>query len=146
MPDAIDTYGSAFKNGSLTALARVVGAGGANVRQADIDTAAYTVHLLDDGDPDGRTPVAGHTDVALPVAEVLFDTLQLDPIWTADTTGYNFRHILDVSAHPALGDRRSPIPHRVSVRAGGWPGDCGAIPDQCDLRTEGSGFRFTPRA
>jgi hypothetical protein len=40
--------------------------------------------------------------VLLTVGSVLFSALQTDPIWTVDTTGYNFRHVLDVSAHSAF--------------------------------------------
>jgi hypothetical protein len=120
MPDAIDIFGSAFKNGSLALLARLVGAEGTAVRRADIDTITYTVYLLDDTDADSRTPVTGHTAVALPVAEILFDAIQLDPIWTVDTTGYNFRHVLDVSAHPAftIAGRRYLVEHRLTPAVG----------------------------
>jgi hypothetical protein len=102
MTEAIDIYGTAFKNGSVTLLARIVGADGENVLPADINTVKYTVYLLDDQNPDSRSAVAGHTAAPLAVTDVVFNTLQTDPIWTVDTTGYNFRHVLDVSAHPAF--------------------------------------------
>ncbi|MBN2476904.1 MAG: hypothetical protein JXB62_20015 [Pirellulales bacterium] len=102
MAEAADLYGAAFKNGSATLLARVVGGDGQNVVPSDIVSAKYTVYLLDDQDPDGRTAVGGHTDVALTVGDVIFDGLQTDARWTADATGYNFRHVLDVSSEAAF--------------------------------------------
>ncbi len=102
MPEAIDIYGTAFKNGSATLMARVVGQSGADVVRSDISTIRYTVYLLDDQNADSRTAVTGHADIALTVASVLFDTLQTDAIWTVDATGYNFRHVLDVSAQQAF--------------------------------------------
>jgi hypothetical protein len=51
---------------------------------------------------DGQTPLAGHSAVSLAVAGVVYDALQTDPIWTRDAIGYNFRHVLDVSAHAAF--------------------------------------------
>ncbi|MHC4179512.1 MAG: hypothetical protein ACYSWU_18525 [Planctomycetota bacterium] len=102
MADAADIHSTAFKNGSVTFLARVVGRDGANIVQADIASAEYSVYLLDDQDADSRTAVTGHTNVTLTVADVIFDTLQNDALWTADETGYNFRHVLDVSANQAF--------------------------------------------
>ncbi len=102
MADAADIYGTAFKNGSATLMARVVDFDGNAVVQADIASAQYTVYLLDDQDADARTAITGHTAVALNVADVVFDTLQTDAVWTADQTGYNFRHTLDVSANQAF--------------------------------------------
>jgi hypothetical protein len=120
MAEAIDIYGSAFKHGSITLLARVVGPTGNNVVQADIRSAAYSVYLLDNRDPDSRTAVDGHADVALPVAQLIFDTLQTDSLWTVDAVGYNFRHVLDVSAHPAfaVADRRYLVEHRLTPAVG----------------------------
>jgi hypothetical protein len=120
MAEAIDLYGTAFKNGSITLLARIVGAQGANVLPADINTVTYSVYLLDDQNPDSRTAVAQHTSVLLPVADVLFATLQTDPLWTVDTTGYNFRHVLDVSAHPAfaVAGRRYLIEYQLTPAVG----------------------------
>jgi hypothetical protein len=102
MPEALDIYGTAFKDGSATLLARVVGADGTNVIQADLSGIKYSVYLLDDQDPNSRAAVAEHVRVPLVMAAVIFDTLQTDAIWTIDATGYNFRHVLDVSRHPAF--------------------------------------------
>ena len=102
MADAADIHGTAFKNGSATLLARVVGNDAANIVQADIASARYSVYLLDDQDADSRTAVSGHGDVSLTVADIIFNTLQTDDLWTVDSVGYNFRHVLDVSGNQAL--------------------------------------------
>ena len=120
MAEVIDIHGSAFKNGSATLLARIVGPDGANILQSDINTIEYTVYLLDDQDPDSRTPVTGHTDVALTVADVIFNTLQTDAIWTVDATGYNFRHVLDVSSNQAfaVAGRRYLVEYQLTPAVG----------------------------
>lgn len=102
MADAADTYGTALKNGSATFLARVVGKDGANIVQADVASAEYSVYLLDDQDADSRTAVTGHSGVALNVNDLIFNTLQKDALWTVDEVGYNFRHVLDVSENQAF--------------------------------------------
>ncbi len=102
MADAADIHGTAFKNGSVTLLARVVGSNAQNLVQADVASAKYTLYLLDDQDADARTAVSGHTEVSLTVTDVIFNSLQTDALWTVDQTGYNFRHVLDVSANQAL--------------------------------------------
>jgi hypothetical protein len=102
MVAAADIYGTAFKHGSVTLLARVVGQDGTPIQQADIASAKYSVYLLDDQDADSRTAVSGHGDVALSVADVIFNALQDDALWTVDQIGYNFRHALDVSEHQAF--------------------------------------------
>jgi hypothetical protein len=102
MANAEDIHGVAFKNGSITLLARVVGGDGQNIAQADVSAAEYTVHLLDDDDADSRTVVTGHANVALTPADVIFNSLQTDTLWTADTTGYNFRYVLDISQDQAF--------------------------------------------
>ena len=102
MLDASDIYGVVFKNGSATLLARVVGADGAPVTPGQIASAAYTVAILDEHDPDSATPVAGHQGVSVSVAELVSDTLQQDALWDVDELGYNFKHVLDVSAQPAF--------------------------------------------
>lgn len=120
MAEAIDVFGTAFKNGSVTLLARVVGPAGVNILQADINTIKYTVYLLDDQNPDSRTAVAEHANVTLVVADVIFNTLQTDAIWTVDATGYNFRHILDVSDHQAftVAGRRYLVEYQLTPAVG----------------------------
>jgi hypothetical protein len=120
MAEAVDIYGTAFKNGSARLLARVVGQAGANIVPADLSAVHYTVYLLDDQDADGRTAVANHTNVALTVADCIFGTLQTDPIWTIDTTGYNFRHVVSVSTHPAftIAGRNYLVEYRLTPVAG----------------------------
>ena len=120
MAEANDIHGTAFKNGSVTLLARVVGASGANIAQTDIGAVQYSVFLLDDQNPDARSAVAGHTGVALPVAVVVFNSLQTDAMWTADTIGYNFRHVLDVSAHQAftVAGRRYLVEYQLTPAVG----------------------------
>jgi hypothetical protein len=102
MAEARDIYGTVFKNGSATLLARVLGAGGTPVQRADVASVAYSVCLLDDQDPDFESPVSGHTAVGVRVSDVLYDDLQTDAIWTQDALGYNFKLALDIAAHPAF--------------------------------------------
>jgi len=102
MAHASDIFGTVFKNGSATLLARVVGVDGTPVTQADIASAEYSVYLLDHDDPDAATAVGGHEGASIDVSSLIFDTLQTDSVWDVDETGYNFRHVLDVSANQAL--------------------------------------------
>lgn len=120
MADARDVHGNAYKNGSATLLARVVGADGTALVPGDIAAAEYSIYLLDDRDPDARTPVAGHQGVALSVSGVLFAALQTDERWTVDALGYNFRHVLDVSANQAFATagRRYLVEFRLTPVSG----------------------------
>ena len=102
MPDAADVHGTAFKNGSVTCLARVLGNDASAIEQADISSGVYSVYLLDDNDADSRTAVTGHVAGELTIASVIFDTLQTDDLWSVDSTGYNFKHVLDVSSNQAF--------------------------------------------
>lgn len=102
MPEAADVYGTVFKNGSAILMARVVDEDGSAITQSDIDSATYTIYLVDDSDPDSQTAVTGHTDESLTVADVIYDSLQDDELWDVDATGYNFRHVIDVSENEAF--------------------------------------------
>ena len=116
----MEIYGNAFKNGSATLMARIVGADGENITQADIATVRYSVYLLDDQDPDGRTAITGHSQITLPVYQVVYNSLQTDATWTVDAIGYNFRHVLDVAAHAAfaIAGRRYLIEYALTPLSG----------------------------
>jgi hypothetical protein len=120
MPEAHDIHGTAFKNGSVTLLARIVGPSGENVLQANINSVQYSVYLLDDQNPDSRTATPHHDNIAIGVADVIFDALQLDALWTVDPYGYNFRHVLDVSEYPAfaVAGRRYLVEYRLTPPTG----------------------------
>jgi hypothetical protein len=120
MAEARNIEGSAFKNGSATLMARVVGANGANILGSEVAAIHYSIYLLDDQDPDRRVTVAGHDDVALTPGAVVFDSLRTDALWTIDSVGYNFCHILDVSAYPAfsIAGRRYLVEYRIAPNAG----------------------------
>jgi hypothetical protein len=120
MAEAIDIHGTAFKNGSVTLLARIVGQNAANIGQASITAVKYTVFLLDDQNPDSRTAVADHDNVTLAVSSVIFNALQTDSLWTVDAIGYNFRHVLDVSTHAAftIAGRRYLVEYRLTPTTG----------------------------
>lgn len=114
MPTAADTYGTAFKGGTITCLARVVGWNDVYLAPTDFNSASsssgsdgwgvcdipikYTIYRLDDEDADEWTAVAGHTDVSLTPADVLYAALQTDSRWTVDATGYNFAHTINICA------------------------------------------------
>jgi hypothetical protein len=102
MVDAADVKGVVFKNASVILLARVVGADGSAITQATLSSAKYTIYELDDEWPDNRTAVAGHTNVALTIADLIYDTLQTGDLWDADATGYNFLHEIDTSTNEAF--------------------------------------------
>lgn len=102
MPEAQDIHGTVFKNGSATFLARVLKADGTLVRQTDLTEVKYSIYVLDDEDPDQQTAIAGHTQVTIAIADVIYDTLQTEPIWTRDAIGYNFKHVVDVSSQQAF--------------------------------------------
>lgn len=101
-----DIHGLVFKGGAAVLLARVVGLDGVPLLTPQVDSIRYTAATLDAADPDRQTPLAGHENVPLTVADVLFNTLAVGPLWSADSQGYNFRHTLDggaASAFPVAG-------------------------------------------
>ena len=120
MPNAVDIRGQVFRDGSATLLARVVGGDGAQLTQADITAAQYTIYLLDHNDPNVQDAVEGHEDVDVAPADLLFDMPQLDALWTVDAVGYNFRHALDVSTSAAfpLAGRAYLIVFKLTPTAG----------------------------
>ena len=105
MAEAIDIYGTAFKNGSVTLLARIVGQNGATSSRptstpSSTQCTCWTIKI-----PTAAPPVAGHADVTLPVADVIFNTLQTDAIWTVDATATT-----SATCWTCRPTRRSPSP------------------------------------
>jgi len=100
---AVDTQGQVFKNGTATLMGRIRGNDAENIVRADVASIAYSIYKLDENDPDSRTAVEDHTAVAVTVNDVIFDALQTDDDrWTVDSTGYNFRHTIPISAATAF--------------------------------------------
>ena len=64
--------------------------------------------------------VTGHTNVSLTVADVIFNDLQTDLLWTVDEIGYNLRHVMDVSANPAftIAGRRFLVEYELTPGSG----------------------------
>jgi len=101
MPNASDISGTVFVGGSSTNMARIIGISGSVVTRADIATITYSLYSYNKYSG-ARTVVTNHDTVSLTVHDVIYDALQKDALWTVDTTGYNFRHELDVSINTAF--------------------------------------------
>lgn len=108
MGNVVATPFPVFENSSGLLMARVDNWAAGYITQAIFGTAKYTIYLLDKDypdDPNTRTVVENHEDVALVIASVVFDTLQttaMDAAWTKDSTGYNFKHQIDVLTNQAF--------------------------------------------
>ncbi len=66
-------------------LGRVTGTDGNPIVQSDVSSIAYEIFRVRGG---RKTSIASG---ALVIADVVFNTLQLDARWDVDTIGYNFR-------------------------------------------------------
>ena len=87
--------GRALANGSGLYLGRITHSDGQLPDPSEIAAASYTVYRLDAADAFVRTPIEGHTEVPLDVAEILLPELVVDANWLFDDIGYNFRHTPD---------------------------------------------------
>ena len=83
-------------------MARIVDINGMLVKQSDVDSISYSVYLLDEGKPESRTAIPGHSNNELNVSEVLFNQLHKNPHWTEDDKGFNFCWTLDVGSYNAF--------------------------------------------
>ena len=82
------TKASIWEDGDVTEMARFQ-VDGANGTQSDVSTITRFIFNLSAGSP--NTAIA---EDALVVGDTVFDTLQttaLDPAWTKDNIGYNFK-------------------------------------------------------
>ncbi len=96
-----DTYGAVFAGGSVVTLARLETADGQPITPSGIDSASYSIVEVDLCGT-GDQAVVGHTDQAVPPMSVLFEAMQTGAIWDVDSTGYNFRHEIDVTSDSAF--------------------------------------------
>ncbi|MEM9353744.1 MAG: hypothetical protein AAGA92_12085 [Planctomycetota bacterium] len=102
MSTARDAYGTVYNKGTAVLMARVVNASGQNLIRAHVSSISYSVFELSTHGQDPQSPVTGHENVSLNANDCVFDTLQNDGSWSVDSTGYNFRHEIDVSAAEAF--------------------------------------------
>ena len=94
------TYATIMEDGGATMMARVVTADGTNLVQADLTGASVKVYDLNAADPAATVHTA-----TLTIASVVFDALQTDDRWSADSTGYNFRDTRAASVFTTGGHR-----------------------------------------
>ena len=96
-----------FEGSPLTLMARVVGAAGTNITQASLSEIKYIVDQYNsESEAEKDTnPTVVQTEVdAGAVSSLVYDTLQTDNDWEADTTGYNFKLTIAASKFP-VGDK-----------------------------------------
>jgi hypothetical protein len=84
-----------WEDATAVMLARLLGADGDEVVQADISSIACKVF-----DSSGVQIVAP----SIVVSSVIYETLQTGSEWTVDSLGYNFRHALPTTAFPTGGE------------------------------------------
>ena len=97
-----------------TLMARIQGSDAANITQAAITSIAYDIYDLSSSTPG---TALGDSVAALTVADVVFDTLQADSRWDADSTGYNFRHTVAASTL-GTGDHKYGVKYTFTPAAG----------------------------
>ena len=102
MAIAKDIHATVFRNATALFMARVENASGTAITQLSTASVRYSVYELDADNSNSLVAVSGHDNVVLTVSDVVFDSLQTGGAWTVDTTGYNFRHELDVSQNEAF--------------------------------------------
>ena len=100
MAGAKDIQGTVFQQATATLMARVENSAGANLDQSAVVAIVYTVSVV--GHDETSNAIPGHEKITLDKANVIYDALQNDATWTVDSTGYNFRHEIDVSQHEAF--------------------------------------------
>ena len=92
MQSAKEKSRTLFENGTAILMARLVDASGTPIQPATIRAIDCTIYEIDPCWPHSLTLVTGYDAVYVAVANVVFDSLQIDELWTVDDLGYNFRH------------------------------------------------------
>lgn len=91
--NSIIVRGAAFEDIGLPIMARMVTPEGELVTQADV--ISVTLHVFDMSNADEETE-----NSTLTVSDVIFDELQTNRLWQADSDGFNFRHYCPGTAFP----------------------------------------------
>jgi hypothetical protein len=81
---------SCLENSAVVLMARVSDVSGTDIVQSDIESITCNVY-------DSTTGVL-LANPTYDVADVIYDTLQTDSRWTADSTGFNFAAVIPASA------------------------------------------------
>jgi len=96
---------NAIENNPVVLMDRIQGEDATDMQQADITAITFRVFQYN-SEAEARTDTTGvevSTFGTLTVGSVIFDTLQTDARWGADTEGYNFRFTLPGARLPAGG-------------------------------------------
>lgn len=83
MPAPISLKDVIWEDSDVFLMARIAGEDGAYITQASITSITCYIQNLNTG--------TAPTPPSITVSDVVFDALQTDAIWTADSTGYNFK-------------------------------------------------------
>jgi hypothetical protein len=87
-------------------MLRIPGADGTDIKQADVTSIDRKVYDLSSTTPNTETDASIAADARV-VSEIVYDILQTDARWDADSTGYNFRDQIEAAI--------VTDPHRFSV-------------------------------
>jgi hypothetical protein len=88
----VPQYGSSFTHGTAVLMARLVAANGQPIQPQGVSAIDCAIYEVDPCWPNNLTAAADCNNIALTVANVVFDSLQTDRKWTIDDVGYNFLH------------------------------------------------------
>jgi len=102
--------GTVAEDSSFSVLARV-DANGTDITQAATSSITYSAW----DKADSSTTVASGT---LTVSSVVYDTLQTDGRWSADATGYNFKHDIGATVLTS-GGKTYRFEYKVTMTDGG---------------------------
>jgi hypothetical protein len=109
-----------FEGVPAVLMARIVGAAATNITQATVSRLDYTVDQYDserqaerDESPTSVTTLTQLT----PVSTYVYDTLQTDNDWSADSTGYNFKFTAPAASFP-VGNKWNRVEVKVTPSSG----------------------------
>lgn len=104
--------GTVWEDNGVLCMARVLGADGSAVQQADITGIGRKVFDLS-----STAPTSVQHSTTLDSTNVLFDTLQTDSGWSKDVTGFNFKDTVP-STLLVIGNHLYRIEHAFTPAAG----------------------------